>query len=197
MQTQEAVLQGISQHLFTYPIIILIAVIGIESLLLRIDDKYTNSAHKYFYSIVIHPLRYVVLYHPLEFSYFNEISVGFTMFTVSMNWIFSNGVINWRGFFYRIIGKEGKYKKTNNRKIVVYSNGNEALRAFQKEHCHIIDLHFCNYRDRYSYDWDYFISFAHGLPDYEYKYDFGLRQHQDYKCRGKPIVALIRSQYEK
>jgi hypothetical protein len=201
MQTQEVVLQGISQHLFTYPIIILIAVIGIESLLLRIDDKYTNSALiSIFIVLLFMPLRYVVLYHPLEFSYFNEISGGihnvYGKYELDIQQ--RSNKLAWDSFI-ELLEKEGKYKKTNNRKIVVYSNGNEALRAFQKEHCHIIDLHFCNYRDRYSYDWDYFISFAHGLPDYEYKYDFWPPDNttETINVEGKPIVALIRSQYEK
>jgi len=136
----------------------------------------------------------------LEFSYFNEISGGihnvYGKYELDIQQ--RSNKLAWDSFI-ELLEKEGKYKKTNNRKIVVYSNGNEALRAFQKEHYHIIDLHFCNYRDRYSYDWDYFISFAHGLPDYEYKYDFWPPDNtiETINVEGKPIVALIRSQYEK
>lgn len=198
IRLEQAIFEGISQHLFIYPIIVLLAVIGVESLLQRIDDKYTNST---LISVVIlllfMPLRHITLSHPIIFSYFNEISGGIP----NIYGKYELDIHQWSNklawdTFKELLEKEGKYKKINGAKIVVYSDGNEALRTFQKKDSAIIDLHFCNYNDRYSYHWDYFISFAHGLPAYAYQYDFWPSNNtiKTINVEGKPMVAIVKFQ---
>lgn len=66
-----------SPFYFVYPLIIIWSVAGFETILVRIDDRYTNAVILGVICLLsLMPVRHIIINHPLTYVYFNEISGG-------------------------------------------------------------------------------------------------------------------------
>lgn len=189
--------EDFAQHLFLYPFIILLAVSGFESLLIKINDKYTNPViigFMFFLSLM--PLRHIIVNHPLEAIYFNEISGGVpnSYGNYEMDAQNISNKMGWETFAHYFRNEAVREHKQID-KLVVCTDGEPALQIFQTKDSAFVQLEFCRYEDRYNYDWDYFISFGKGLPAYQYLYGIWppTNSFQTISIEGKPIIAFIKN----
>lgn len=189
---------GWTQALFLYPIVVMMAVCGYEALLLRINDRYTNFVIvcvMFLFSFM--PLRHVVVNQPFTAVYFNEISGGiynaYGNYEIDINDQTNKYACHW--FLNFVMSEEVRHFK-DEPKIVVATNGNAACEAFFASDSAFVDLVFCSYNERYTKDWDYYISFADGVSSYQLK--SGLWPPKEtfhtINVEKKPIVAFLRKE---
>ncbi|MCQ2286027.1 MAG: hypothetical protein MJZ76_04030 [Bacteroidales bacterium] len=161
---------GLSQFMFILPMLTLIATVGYESLLQKVDDRYTNIVIVgvgLFLSLM--PLRNLLLNHPFSAVYFNEISGGvhnaYGKYELDPNRQTNQLACN--RFLKNL--KDETVRDFDSTKVVVCTNGNPACAHFFSKDTAFIELRFCDFGERHSQDWDYYISFPYQLSSYQLK----------------------------
>ena len=193
------VAEGISQFLFIYPVLVVMAVVGLESLLQKIDDRYTNvvivSAAIF---LTLLPLRNLILNHPHSIIYFNEISGGVHN-AYGKYELDPQRQTNRKACteFLKIVKEKTLRELCNDdKKITVCTNGNAACAHFFRNDTSYIDLCFCDYGQRYEHNWDYFISFPYTLSGYQLKNGLWISDEDRFSTislERMPIVVIFKN----
>ena len=184
--------------LFIYPVFVVLAVGGIEALLRKIDDFYTNIVIVgIFLLLSIMPLRHIIFNHPVSYVYYNEISGGIdnAYGKYSLDY---NDQINKKTAraLVKYINNQGIADSLKGKKYVVYTDGGKGLQYFLQKDSAQISLGFCDYSELDSAtNWDYFISFANNKTSAQLKDKSWLKSglFKTYTIEGKPIVAFIKN----
>ena len=190
--------EGISQFIFLYPALVLLATIGYEALLQKIDDRYTNfvlvGAVLF---LAIMPLRHLALNTSFASIYFNEISGGIhnAYGRYELDPACHSNKVVCTHFLQEIRNNELRNFK-DDEKIVVCTNGNQACEHFFERDTAFVELHFCDFDQRQNYAWDYFIVFPTKISSYQLK--SGLWISENYNRRlilleKKPIAACLKN----
>lgn len=189
--------EGISQFIFLYPAMVLLATVGYEALLQKIDDRYTNfvlvGAALF---LTIMPLRHLCLNTAFEPIYFNEISGGihnaYGRYELDPSG-HSNKVIC-QHFLQEIKNRELRNFK-DDEKIVVCTNGSKACEHFFEQDTAFVELHFCDFDKRQNYNWDYFIVFPNRISSYQLKSGLWISGNYDRHLillEKKPIAVYLK-----
>ncbi|MBQ7489721.1 MAG: phospholipid carrier-dependent glycosyltransferase [Bacteroidales bacterium] len=165
------VYEGIAQYMFIYPVFVIIATAGYESLLEKVDDRYTNIVIVgvgIFLTLL--PFRNLLLNHPHSIIYFNEISGGihnaYGQYELDPHRQTNREACT---KFIKLLKERTLREHNDDSKIVVCTNGNKACEQFFKNDTAYIELRFCDFGQRHEEHWDYFISFPYKLSGYELK----------------------------
>jgi len=158
---------GASIYLFLHPFITLMAALGISGLMTRINDRYTNSV-VYFMIILLSfmPLRHIFFNYNTLSSYFNELSGGiynvYGKYMVSYNDQTNITISKW---LCKKIEKERL--PSDSGKVVVLTNGNQAMNTVFAKDSAFINLQFTNLNRDTLPPHDYIIAFANYIaPKY-------------------------------
>lgn len=191
------VYEDFSQHLFLYPFIILLSAAGVESLLLKINDKYTNPAIVGFLALLsLMPLRHILVNHPFETLYFNEISGGipnaYGVYEIDVHQI--SGKVGAEEFV-TYFNNDTNRNMASEKEWIICTDGGETIQRYFSAFAPKIKIISCQFDERYQYPWDYFISFAYQLPAYQLKHGLWPPMNSSYTIliEGKPIVAFIKN----
>lgn len=184
--------------LFIYPVFVVFAVGGIEALLRKIDDFYTNFVIVgIFLLLSIMPLRHIIFNHPVSYVYYNEISGGIDN-AYGKYPLDYNDQINKKTAraLIKYINNQAIADSLKGQKTIVYTDGGKGLQYFLQKDSAQISLGFCEYDELDSTtNWDYFISFANNKTPAQLKDKSWLKTglFKTYKIEGKPIVAFIKN----
>lgn len=187
-------------YLFIYPLFILLATGGYEGILRRIDDRYTNFVIvAIIYILSLMPLRHVILNHPFENVYFNEISGGiqksYGKYELDYNFHGNKMACEW--LLDHIRNEQIRHFKDVD-KVRVGTDGNQACRIFFEQDSAFIQLQYFPLNERNKHKWDYYISFANAIPAYDLKNQLWPPKGtvQVYYLERKPLIAIIQNEIE-
>ncbi|MEG1556417.1 MAG: hypothetical protein RR356_06810 [Bacteroidales bacterium] len=180
-----------------YPLFILLSVSGLEAILRKVNDRYTNAVIiGITFLLTFMPIRHSILNRPLSFIYFNEISGGiYNAYwkyeldaTQQVNKKASQWLIN-----YAL--NHDIRNHTESDSILIATNGTSACSYFFKKENQFMSLKYGDYEERYTYDWDYYISYATEIPPYQLKNGIWppLETFYTINIENKPMVAFIRN----
>jgi hypothetical protein len=187
-----------SLFLFIYPVFVVLAVGGMEAILRKIDDFYTNIVITgIFLLLSIMPLRHVIFNHPVSYVYYNEISGGidnaYGKYPLDYNEQINK--LTARSLIKYIDNQEVK-DSVGTQKIIVFTDGGQGLQYFLRNDTSRISLGFCEYDKLDSTtNWNYFISFANNKTSQQLKNKTWLHDgtFNTLKLERKPIVAFIKN----
>ncbi len=192
------VYEGIAQYMFIYPLLVIIATSGFESLLQKVDDRYTNVVivgASMFLSLL--PFRNLLLNHPYSIIYFNEISGGihnaYGQYELDPHRQTNRAACE---NFLKILKERTLREYNDDSKIVVCTNGNKACEQFFRNDTAYIDLRFCDFGQRHEQNWDYFISFPYKLSGYQLKNGLWLAEENTFDSvmlERMPIVVYFKN----
>jgi hypothetical protein len=184
-------------YLFIYPFFVLIATSGYEGILRRVDDRYTNFVIvAIIFLLTLMPLRHVVLNHPYENVYFNEISDGihnaYGKYELDYNFHGNKEACEW---LKSHIHDEQVREFKDVDKVIVGTDGNKACQIFFEQDTAFIQLLFFPYHERNEHHWDYYISFANAISSHD------LQQQRwppkdaikTYVLEGKTMIAIMQN----
>ena len=187
-------------YLFIYPLFILLATGGYEGILRRIDDRYTNVVIvAIIYILSMMPLRHVLLNHPFENVYFNEISGGlqntYGKYELDYNFHGNKEACEW---LKNHIHDENIRHFKDVHKIIVATDGNQACQIFFEQDSAFIQLQYFPYNERNKHKWDYYISFANAIPSYDLKNQLWPPKGaiQVYYLEQKPLIAIMQNKID-
>jgi hypothetical protein len=120
--------------LFIFPVFVVLAAAGIEALLRKIDDFYTNIVIVgIFLLLSIMPLRHVIFNHPVSYVYYNEISGGIDN-AYGKYPLDYNDQINKKTALaiIKYINNQDIADSLKGQKTVIYTDGGKGLQIFCK-----------------------------------------------------------------
>lgn len=187
-----------SLFLFIYPVFVVLAVGGMEAVLRKIDDFYTNIVIVgIFVLLSIMPLRHIVFNHPVSYVYYNEISGGIDNaygkypfdYNEQINKLTAQSLVKY-------MNSHEIPDSIKKQKIVVFTDGGKGLQYFLQKDSSRISLGFCEYDELDSAsNWDYFISFANNKTPTQLKEKSWLKNglFKTYTIEGKTIAAFFKN----
>ncbi len=153
--------------LFVFPPMVVISGITFDSAVRSLKSKYMRYALSLFILLgLVHPVRHIVVNHPFEYIYFNEligsVKKAFGRFE---NDYYLNSLRQGSEWFIQNILQEESEEKDG--KIIIATNASIGyyFRHYQDQ----VSTTYTRYYDRGSYDWDYAIFFCNYIDPYQLK----------------------------
>ena len=153
--------------LFVFTPMVIISGITIDSTVRYLKSKYL----KYALGLVllaglIHPARHIIVNHPLEYIYFNELigSVKKAYGRFENDYYLNSLRQGSEWFIQNILPEEPKEKEE---KILIATNA--SVGYYFRHHKDQVTTTYTRYYDRGSYNWDYAIYFCNYIDPYQLK----------------------------
>lgn len=178
--------------LFSYPSFIALSAIGYESLLRLSESKYVRLAIVLVMAVLCyHPVRHMIVNHPLEYIYYNE---------------FQGGVDNALGkyemdYYYHSIRPGAEWLITNvvendsiPKPIIITSNHTPILNYYFRHLQDKVKIVYTRYYDRGEKDWDYGVYANSYIEPFQLKKGFWPPSNTIHTIRvdNVPVCAVVK-----
>jgi hypothetical protein len=184
-------------YYFTVPLFVVIAIIGTESLLRKIDDRYVNTVISIaLLLLILPPMRHVLITAPATSVYFNEfaggVSTSYGKYTLDLNSHYPEIASKW---IIKNIYSHNVRDFKNNDTILVLTDAKIDCSSFFKDNKYL-RVKNGTYKQFSDGMGEYFVSFGNNIEPAVLKAGLWPPQNSFYtiKVDDAPIVAFIKKE---
>jgi tetratricopeptide (TPR) repeat protein len=178
---------------FIYPALVVIASLGIVTMLGRVSNKYFRwSIVAVITALVILPLRHIIVNHPMEYIYYNTVSGGMknAYGKYEMDYFYHSLR---PGSEWLIENKINKASKPEGEKIVVATNLSTITKYYFRHLQDQVQVVYIRYYERGNSNWDYAILANSYINPYQLKRRIWPPANTIHTIDvdGKPVCAIL------
>lgn len=152
---------GWAIYMMIYPFVVMFAAAGYEGILRKIDDKYTNFVIvSLVFLLCLMPLRHLFFHYNTLEVYYNELSGGIS--SAYGKYSIDEGETANRSACLWVI--DNAESQTDTSRIRVLTDGNYGCDYYFRKHGEQFIITHSTLQQADTMQWDYFISFAHAVP---------------------------------